>query len=117
MSDLPAWMMTVRAETTKGARSVPQLHDPATGQVLAIMDAGHLTVLRSSLMSALAADVLARPRKYERPGMSSPTSNKSLPDLSGGWEPLPLFHLFCLQGVPVQGWITTLPSDSPAPRT
>ncbi|MDP1826411.1 MAG: ornithine cyclodeaminase family protein [Archangium sp.] len=59
--DLPAWMVTVRAETTKGARTVLQLHDAATGQLLAMMDAGHLMMLRASLMSALAADVLARP--------------------------------------------------------
>jgi alanine dehydrogenase len=58
--DIPAWMVTVRAETTKGARTVLQLHDAATGQLMAIMDAGHL-MLRASLMSALAADVLARP--------------------------------------------------------
>lgn len=61
LEDVPAWMVIVRAETTKGARSVLQLHEPATGQVLAIMDASHLTMLRASLMSALAADVLARP--------------------------------------------------------
>ena len=61
LPDFPAWMVTVRAETTKGARTVLQLHDPATGQVLAMMDAGHLMMLRASLMSALAADVLARP--------------------------------------------------------
>lgn len=61
LTDVPAWMVTVRSETTKGARSVLQLHDPATGQLLAVMDASHLTMLRASLMSALAADVLARP--------------------------------------------------------
>ena len=61
LPDVPAWMVTVRTQTAKGARSVLQLHEPATGQVLAVMDAGHLMVLRASLMSALAADVLARP--------------------------------------------------------
>ena len=61
IADVPAWMVTVRTETAKGARSVLQLHDPATGQVMAVMDASHLMVLRASLMSALAADVLARP--------------------------------------------------------
>ena len=60
-ADFPAWMVTVRAETSKGPRSVLQLHDSATGQLLAMMDAGHLTMLRASLMGALAADVLARP--------------------------------------------------------
>ena len=61
LAEVPAWMVTVRAETTKGARTVLQLHDPATGQLLAMMDAGHLMMLRASLMSALAADVLSRP--------------------------------------------------------
>lgn len=58
---VPAWMVTVRSETVKGTRSVLQLHDAGTGQMLAMMDAGHLMMLRASLMSALAADVLARP--------------------------------------------------------
>lgn len=61
LEGVPAWMVTVRAQTPQGARSTLQLHDGATGKVLAIMDAGHLTMLRASLMSALAADVLARP--------------------------------------------------------
>lgn len=61
LAELPAWMVTVRSETTRGARTVLQLHDAATGQLLAMMDAGHLMMLRASLMSALAADVLARP--------------------------------------------------------
>ena len=61
LEGIPAWMVTVRAQTPQGARSVLQLHDGKTGKVLAIMDAGHLTMLRASLMSALAADVLARP--------------------------------------------------------
>lgn len=61
LDGVPAWMVTVRSETPKGARSVLQLHDANTGQLLAMMDAGHLTMLRASLMSALAADVLARP--------------------------------------------------------
>lgn len=61
VAGVPAWMVTVRSETTRGTRSVLQLHDSGTGQLLAMMDAGHLTMLRASLMSALAADVLARP--------------------------------------------------------
>lgn len=61
VTGVPAWMVTVRSETTKGTRSVLQLHDSGTGQLLAMMDAGHLTMLRASLMSALGADVLARP--------------------------------------------------------
>ncbi len=61
LEGVPAWMVTVRSETAKGTRSVLQLHDAGTGQLLAMMDAGHLMMLRASLMSALAADVLARP--------------------------------------------------------
>ncbi len=57
---LPAYEVTVRAEWPGRARSVLQLHDAATGQLLALMDAGHLTSLRASLVSALATDVLAR---------------------------------------------------------
>ncbi len=58
---VPAWSVTVRTDSPKGTRSVLQLHDGATGQLLAMMDASHLTSLRASLVSALAADVLARP--------------------------------------------------------
>lgn len=61
VAGVPAWMVTVRSETAKGTRSVLQLHEAGTGQLLAMMDAGHLMMLRASLMSALAADVLARP--------------------------------------------------------
>lgn len=61
LEGVPAWMVTVHAQTPQGARSTLQLHDGATGKVLAIMDAGHLVMLRAALMSALAADVLARP--------------------------------------------------------
>lgn len=61
LEGVPAWMVTVRAQTPRGERSVLQLHDGATGKLLAMMDAGHLMMLRASLMSALAADVLARP--------------------------------------------------------
>lgn len=61
---LPAYSVTVRAEfaaPTRPARAVLQLHDATTGKLLAVMDAAHLTQLRASLVSALAADVLARP--------------------------------------------------------
>lgn len=61
LDGVPAWMVTVRTHGTSGARAVLQLHDGKTGKVLAIMDAVHLVSLRASLMSALAADVLARP--------------------------------------------------------
>jgi ornithine cyclodeaminase len=54
---LPAWAVTVRT----GARAVLQLHDLETGKLLAVMDAGHLTALRTSLVGALGTDALARP--------------------------------------------------------
>jgi len=54
--DFPAWCVTTR----NGSHSVLQLHDSATGGLLAVMDAVHLSTLRASLVSALAADVLAR---------------------------------------------------------
>ncbi len=59
---VPAFAVTVRTEahTPAATRSVLQLHDAKTGKVLAVMDAGHLTSLRASLVGALAADVLAR---------------------------------------------------------
>lgn len=58
---LPAWSATVRSDTATGRRAVLQLHDRATGHLLAVMDAVHLSTLRASLVGALAADVLARP--------------------------------------------------------
>lgn len=61
IDDFPAWAVTVRSRTPKGMRSLLQLHDAESGQLLAMMDANHLTSLRASLISALAADVLARP--------------------------------------------------------
>jgi ornithine cyclodeaminase/alanine dehydrogenase-like protein (mu-crystallin family) len=61
LAHVPAWAVTVRSQSSKAVRSVLQLHDGATGQLLAMMDAGHLTALRASLVSALAADVLAKP--------------------------------------------------------
>lgn len=61
LTGVPAWAVTVRSESRQAVRSVLELHDAATGQLLAMMDAGHLTSLRASLVSALAADVLARP--------------------------------------------------------
>ncbi|MEW5741571.1 MAG: hypothetical protein AB1938_21820, partial [Myxococcota bacterium] len=61
---LPAYSITVRADfedPATPARQVLQLHESTTGKLLALMDAEHLTSLRASLVSALAADVLARP--------------------------------------------------------
>ena len=53
---LPAFSVLVRT----GARAVLQLHDTKSGRVLAVMDAGHLMSLRSSMVGALAIDLLAR---------------------------------------------------------
>lgn len=61
LEGFPAWAVTVRTQTAKGMRSLLQLHDAESGQLLAMMDANHLMALRASLVSALAADVLARP--------------------------------------------------------
>jgi ornithine cyclodeaminase len=60
---IPAYAVSVRADppSSAGPRAVLQLHDGATGKLLAIMDSGHLQALRSALLGALAADVLARP--------------------------------------------------------
>ena len=59
---VPAFSVAVRTELpgAGGSRSVLQLHDAKTGKVLAVMDAGHLSALRASLVGALGADVLAR---------------------------------------------------------
>ncbi len=54
--DFPAWAV----RTQRGERTVLQLHDAATGGVLAVMEASRLLTLRASLVSALACDVLAR---------------------------------------------------------
>jgi ornithine cyclodeaminase len=42
-------------------QGVLQLNDLATGDILAVMDSGHLTAVRTGVVGALAADVLARP--------------------------------------------------------
>ncbi len=59
--EVPAWAVSTRVDAAKGPRSVLQLHDAASGQLLAMMDSVHLSTLRASLVSALAVDVLARP--------------------------------------------------------
>lgn len=60
---LPAYAVTVQSQklaTGAAARAVLQLHDAQTGQLLALMDAGHLMSLRAAVTGALAVDVLAR---------------------------------------------------------
>ncbi len=60
---LPAYAVTVKVEVPQqrpASRSVLQLHDAASGKLLALMDATHLTSLRTSLISALGAEVFSR---------------------------------------------------------
>lgn len=56
---LRAWSVTVQPSTP--ATRVLQLYDRDSGALLALMDAGHLTALRASVVAALAADALSRP--------------------------------------------------------
>lgn len=61
---IPAYTVKVHAKfpgQTPAIQGVVQLHDLATGGLLAIMDSGHLTAVRTGVAGALAADVLARP--------------------------------------------------------
>jgi ornithine cyclodeaminase len=61
---IPAYTVKVHAKfpgQTPAIQGVVQLHDLATGALLAIMDSGHLTAVRTGVTGALAADVLARP--------------------------------------------------------
>lgn len=67
LPSIPAYSVTVRADwpgkapsAQPATRVVLQLHDAATGKLLALMDGAHLTLLRSAVMGALAADVFAR---------------------------------------------------------
>lgn len=61
---IPAYTVKVHAKfpgQTPAIQGVVQLHDLATGALLAVMDSGHLTAVRTGVAGALAADVLARP--------------------------------------------------------
>lgn len=61
---IPAWSVCVSAAlpaAAKASGTVVHLYDRDSGQLLAMMDGGHLTSLRASVVGALAADVLARP--------------------------------------------------------
>ena len=61
---IPAYTVKVHAKfpgQTPAIQGVVQLHDLATGSLLAMMDSGHLTAVRTGVVGALAADVLARP--------------------------------------------------------
>ncbi|HYO55960.1 ornithine cyclodeaminase family protein [Archangium sp.] len=60
---IPAYTVKVHAKfpgRSPAIQGVVQLHDLETGALLAVMDSGHLTALRTGVVGALAADVLAR---------------------------------------------------------
>lgn len=61
---VPAYTVRVNARFPASPlplRSLVQLHDLGTGAPLAILDAAHLTAVRTGVVGALGADVLARP--------------------------------------------------------
>ena len=61
---IPAYSVKVHAKfpgQDPAIRGLVHLHDLQTGALLAVMDSGHLTALRTGLVGALGADVLARP--------------------------------------------------------
>lgn len=61
---IPAYTVKVHAKfpgQTPAIQGVVQLHDLVTGGLLAVMDSGHLTAVRTGVVGALGADVLARP--------------------------------------------------------
>ena len=63
LTGIPAYTVKVHAKfpgRTPAIQGVVQLHDLETGALLAVMDSGHLTALRTGVVGALAADVLAR---------------------------------------------------------
>ncbi len=61
LEGIPAWVITTRMHSTAKPHSIFQLYAADSGQLLAVMEAGQVTTLCASLMSALAADVLAQP--------------------------------------------------------
>ncbi|MCP3105298.1 ornithine cyclodeaminase family protein [Myxococcus sp. K15C18031901] len=61
---IPAYTVKVHAKfpgRTPALQGAVQLHDLGTGELMAVMDSGHLTAVRTGVVGALAADVLARP--------------------------------------------------------
>ncbi|RKH37961.1 ornithine cyclodeaminase family protein [Corallococcus sicarius] len=61
---IPAYTVKVHAKfpaQSPAIQGVVHLHDLVTGGLLAVMDSGHLTAVRTGVVGALAADVLARP--------------------------------------------------------
>lgn len=60
---IPAYTVKVHSKfpaQTPAIRGLLQLYDLNTGELLAIMDSAHLTALRTGVLGALGADVLAR---------------------------------------------------------
>ncbi len=61
---VPAYSVKVSARFPSSMpplQGVLQLHDLATGALLAVMDSAHLTAVRTGVVGALGTDVLARP--------------------------------------------------------
>jgi len=61
---VPAYSIKVSARfpsSTPPLQGVLQLHDLATGALLAVMDSAHLTAVRTGVVGALGTEVLARP--------------------------------------------------------
>lgn len=60
---VPAWSVDVSARfpAITPPQGMLQLHDLATGELLALMDSAHLTAVRTGVVGALGTDVLARP--------------------------------------------------------
>lgn len=58
---IPAFSLSVETRTEKGPGTLVQLYDRDSGRLLAVLDGGHLSLQRSSIVGALAADVLSRP--------------------------------------------------------
>ncbi len=63
LPDIPAYTVKVHAkfpDSSPALRGLVHLFDLRTGELLAVMDSGHLTALRTAAAGAVAADVLAR---------------------------------------------------------
>lgn len=61
---VPAYSVKVQAkypQQTPAIRGLLQLFDVETGALLAVMDSGHLTAVRTAAAGAVAADALAKP--------------------------------------------------------
>lgn len=76
LEGIPAYTVQVLTQGMRSVQSMLLLHDLDTGRLLALMDAHHLASLRSAVVAALAADVLARPdaSKVALIGAATPAS-------------------------------------------